>query len=312
MKLISSRSLSLTFAAALALGTPFTGHTQTAFGVDATGNLFNFNLSAPAATTTVGNLGFVPEGIDFLPGSSTLYAIDIGPSVARLYTVNLSSGLASGVGAGFATAGSVAGFNYDLTNGTSFGFDFNPTTLQADGSIRIRLTDNAGTNLRLNSATGGIAAVDGTITGLIGGVAYINTAAATIGGTTALYDIDYASDSLFLQNPPNNGTLVPVGSLGFNVGPNLGFDIFTNGGDGTIAGDFAYLVDTVGPNSANLYSVNLATGAATSLGPINRSLTGGFAITPVPEPSTYGIAAAALLLGTIAWRRRAQAAARKS
>jgi hypothetical protein len=311
MKFIPARSLRTALIALAAFSATTSGHSQFAYGVDAAGTLFSLHLATPTATSTIGNLGFVPEGIDFLPGTSTLFAIDIGASVSRLYTVDLGTGAATGVGAGFATAGTVGGVSYSLLGAESFGFDFNPTTLQPDGSIRIRLTASNGTNLRLNSATGGIAAVDGGLAGTIGGVAYINTSMATIGGITALYDIDYLSDSLFLQNPPNAGTLNLVGALGFNVGRNLGFDIFTNGGDATILGDTGYFVDTTAVNSATLYALNLGTGAATPLGAINRDFTGGFAIAgAVPEPSTYGLGAAALLIGVVAWRRRAKATVR--
>jgi hypothetical protein len=310
MKFVSARSLRGALIATALLSAATVGRAQFAYGVDASGTLFSLDLAAPATTSTIGNLGFVPEGIDFRPGTSTLFAIDVGPSVSRLYTVDLATGAATGIGAGFATTGNVGGLDYSLAGAASFGFDFNPTTLQPDGSIRIRLTASNGTNLRLHSATGGIAAVDGGLSGTIGGVAYINTNIATIGGVTALYDIDYQSDSLFLQNPPNAGTLNLIGALNFNVGPNLGFDIFTNGGDATILGDTGYFVNTTGPGSANLYSLNLGTGAATPLAVINRDFTGGFAIAgAVPEPSTYGLGAAALLLGVVAWKRRAKATA---
>jgi len=310
MKIIPARFLRLALAAGLGLSAASIGRSQIAFGVDSTGTLFNFNLSSPGSISTVGNLGFVPEGIDFRSGTSTLYAIDVGASLSRLYTIDLGSGAASAIGAGFATAGTVGGLSYDLSTATSFGFDFNPTTLQADGSIRIRLTGNNGTNLRLHSATGGIAAVDGGIAGSIGAVAYINNSSATIGGTTALYDVDYQSDSLFLQNPPNAGTLNLVGSLGVNVGPNIGFDIFTFGGDATIAGDMGYLVNTTGVGAATLYSLDLGTGSATQLSLINRDFTGGFAVTSaVPEPAHFGLGAAALLIGAALYKRRKKSVA---
>lgn len=309
MKIISARFLRLAFIASLSLSAATSVRSQIGYGVDSTGVLFNFNLSSPGSTTTVGNLGFVPEGIDFRTGTATLYAIDVGASVSRLYTINLNSGAATAIGAGFATTGMAGGLSYDLSTATSFGFDFNPTTLQTDGSIRIRLTANNGTNLRLHSATGGIAAVDGGLSGLIGGVGYINNASATIGGVTALYDINYQNDSLFLQSPPNAGTLNLVGSLGVNVGPNIGFDIFTTPGssDTGIGGDMGFFVDTTAAGSATLYSLDLGTGAATQLSVVGRDFTGGFAVTAVPEPAHFGLAAAGCLVALAVYKRRKKA-----
>ena len=40
-----------------------------------------------------------------------------------------------------------------------------------------------------------------------------------------LYGIDSQTDTLVIQNPPNNGTLVPVGALGVNTNDEVGFDI---------------------------------------------------------------------------------------
>jgi hypothetical protein len=299
-------SLRLALAVTGGLLTASASHAQVAFGVDSLGNLFSLNVSAPASTTTIANLGFVPEGIDFRTGTSSLFAIDVGASTAQLYTIDVGTGAATAIGGGFATAGTVGGVSYNLAGATSFGFDFNPTTLQADGSIRIRFTANNGTNLRLHSATGGVAAVDGPLAGSVGAVAYINNVFATQGGVTGLYDIDYQSDSLLFQNPPNAGTLNLIGSLGVDVGSNLGFDILSAvGGDAGIAGDFAFLVDTLAPGSATLYSVNLGTGAAAEIGLVGRDFTGGFALaSPVPEPAHFGLGAAAVLLGFAAWRRR--------
>lgn len=308
MKIIPARFLRFAFIAGLGLSAATVGRSQMVYGVDSTGTLFNFNLSSPGSISSVGNLGFVPEGIDFRSGTSTLYAIDVGASLSRLYTIDTASGAATAIGAGFATMGTAGGLSYDLSTATSFGFDFNPTTLQADGSIRIRLTANNGTNLRLHSATGGVAAVDGALSSItIGGVAYINNGSATIGGVTALYDINYQTDSLFLQNPPNNGTLNLVGSLGVNVGPNIGFDIFTAAGsnDTGIGGDMGFFVDTTGMGAATLYSLDLGTGAAAQLGVINRDFAGGFAVTSaVPEPAHFGLGAAALLIGVALYKRR--------
>ncbi|MBC8008566.1 MAG: DUF4394 domain-containing protein [Burkholderiales bacterium] len=303
-----SRSLGLVAL----LATAATAQAQTAFGVDATGALFSFNLSSPGTVNSIGPLGFTPEAIDFRPGTSTLYAFDVTGTTARLYTVNTSTGAATPISAGFATSG-VAPGTYDFSDASSYAFDFNPTTQQAlpDTSIRIRLVGNDGTNLRLHSGTGGIAAVDGSINGVSGatvtGAAYTRSDFASVGAVptgTALYYIDSANNSLLTTAGlgPNSGTVTPVGALGTDIGIDIGFDILTGGSTNT-----AYLVDTTGANIASFYTVNLTTGTATSLGTIARDFTGGFAIdqlSAIPEPSSFAALAGALGLGFAATRRR--------
>ena len=116
--------------------------------------------------------------------------------------------------------------------GTSFGVDFNPA---ADA---IRIVSDADQNLRVlpsDRAAGviGTTFVDGAINpggAAVTAVAYTNNDndAAT---ATTLYDVSSATDGLFVQNPPNAGTLVAVGAgLGLPVGEKAGFDIYTEGG----------------------------------------------------------------------------------
>jgi hypothetical protein len=296
---------------------------QFGYGVNGTGGLFRFDLASPNnAVSSIGNLGFVPEGIDFRPGTGTLYAIDIGAVNSQLYTVNTSSGMATPIGAGFPSTGSVGGTAYDLTTSQTFGFDFNPRTLQADGSIRIRLVGNAGANLRLHSDTGQIAAVDGSLSYAAGdansgtassvdAVAYINSNASTIGGATTLYDLDYGTDDLSIQNPPNNGVLNTVGSLGVTVNAlaNAHFDILTQSADAdaTIVGDTGYATllrpdAPVGdPGKWLVYQVDLASGqigngalVGIAGGNPAADFTGGFAAL-IPEPCSIQL----LTLGSL-------------
>jgi hypothetical protein len=153
----------------------------------------------------------------------------------------MSTGAATMVGAGpLAT----------LLAGTSFGFDFNPTV------DRIRVISNTGQNLRLNPNDGTVAATDLVLnpgTPMVSAAAYTNNFPGA--ATTVLYDIDPATDKLYMQNPPNNGTLVEVGALGINAETDNGFDIGGNSGK-------AYAVLTVGATT-KLYTINLTTGAAT-------------------------------------------------
>lgn len=150
-------------------------------------------------------------------------------------------------------------------SGTSFGFDFNPTV------DRIRVTSDTRQNLRLRPDTGATAAVDGTLTYAAGdagaastprvvGSAYTNSVAGAT--STTFYALDAGRDVLVIQNPPNAGTLVSIGSLGINAGDNAGFDISAVDG-------VAYAALQVSPNvSSGLYRINLTTGASTSVGRI--------------------------------------------
>ena len=283
-------------------------HGQTAFGVNAAGTLFKFNVTNPSAVTTIGPVGFLPEGIDFRPSSQLLYAIDVTATTTQLYSLNITTGAATAVGAGFASFGGVAPADYDLRGNQTFGFDFNPTTLQGDGSMRIRLVSTNGENLRLNSSTGGLAASDtnlliGTNAPFVDAAAYANNIAQA-GGTTTLYDMDSRNNSLYTQNPPNNGTLNLVGPFGASINntqQNIGFDIYTT----TLGGpDSAYAVlkrpdvPVGGPlGSYLLYSVNLGTGAITNgalVGPVATpfDFVGGFAVMPIPEPTALALLAA--------------------
>ena len=104
--------------------------------------------------------------------------------------------------------------------GTDFGFDFNPTV------DKIRVVSNTGQNLRLNPDDGSVTGVDLALTpgtASITGAAYTNNFAGST--TTVLFDIDSQSDRLYKQDPPNNGTLVEIGSLGYDVDEAGGFDI---------------------------------------------------------------------------------------
>ena len=163
-----------------------------------------------------------------LPAGETLLGIDIRPrdgslvgvsSASRLYNIAASTGVATVIG--------TAAFTPAI-NGTSVGFDFNPTV------DRIRFTTDAGQNLRLNPDTGGTAAVDGTeayaSTDTNGRIAPRVVAAAYTGSgpnatATQLYVIDAAANVVALQNPPNNGTLTTVNPLGVTIDAVAGYDI---------------------------------------------------------------------------------------
>lgn len=226
-----------------------------AYTVDATNNLAIFNPNNPVPVTkAISGLQAAETilGIDFRPANGQLYALG---STSRLYTINLGTGAATAVGAGpFST----------LLSGTDFGFDFNPTV------DRIRVVSNTGQNLRLNPNDGTLAATDGMLnpgTPAIGAAAYTNNFAGAT--TTSLFVIDHNTDKLYLQNPPNNGTLVEVGSLGINIESANGFDIGSTS-------QKIWFIGTVG-GATKLYSINTTTGAATA-GPNFPNGVKGFSV----------------------------------
>lgn len=216
-------------------------------------------LNEEAAMSITGlQTGEKIQAIDFRPATGELYGVT---NASRLYIINTTSGKARVVNATPFTP-AIAGNN--------IGFDFNPTV------DRIRLVTNTGQNLRLNPETGTVAATDGNInpgTPAITSVAYTNNfAGATM---TTLYDIDVTSDKLYIQTPPNNGTLTPVGSLGINATNESGFDISPDG----IALAVIYGTDTESEDGdaglkTRLYTIDLQTGRAKNTGKFARKIIG--------------------------------------
>jgi hypothetical protein len=221
------------------------GVTQTAGG---TFNLITFNAATPGTViSTVGITGLQAAetivGIDFRPATGQLFAIG---NTSRVYVINTTTGVATAVDGPFTPA----------LSGTSFGVDFNPTV------DRIRLVSDNEQNLRINPNTGMVQNTDTPLTpaGNVVAAAYTNNFAGAT--TTTLYDIDSVTDQLFTQNPPNNGTLNLVGSLAVDIGPSAGFDIASGSGNAYLSG---YLPAAVNPT---LFTVNLGTGAASTVGTI--------------------------------------------
>jgi hypothetical protein len=200
--------------------------------------------------------------VDFRPATGQLYGVG---STSRLYVINPATGVARAIGSGPFTP---------ALSGNVASFDFNPTV------DRIRIITSSGQNLRANPETGTIAFVDGDINGqpgaIISGAAYANNAAGVT--TTTLYDIDSVTNSLYIQTPPNNGTLSLVGGLGVNIGDG-GFDIAGSA-------DAFGLFNVNG--RSNLYSINLGTGEANEIATYpNTTSYRGIAIQT--QPVAYAI-----------------------
>jgi DNA-binding beta-propeller fold protein YncE len=184
-------------------------------------------------------------GIDFRPATGDLYGVG---SDSVVYRVNPRTGIAVAEGPAF-TPG--------LT-GRFLGVDFNPTV------DKIRVVNEAGQNLRLNVDEGTLLSSDAALNpGIprIVGAGYTNSSFSAIKPTaTQLYVIDSASDTISLQNPPNNGTLTNTLPLGIDVADQAGFDIAGDDNVGFLA--------TKMKRGSGLYTVDPATGNTRWLGNI--------------------------------------------
>ena len=210
-------------------------------------------------------------GLDRRPLDGMLYAVGKLGTSGWLYAIDGATGEASFVARLDRTSD---GAPVEL-HGSEFGFDFNPA---ADA---LRVVSDTGQNLRILPSDRVVATVqrfagdtftDGTLkdgattaTG-VSAAAYTNSDTDPATGTT-LYDLDTRLDDLVIQSPPNDGTLVKVADLGTATTIFAGFDIRTVDGTNTA---YASLTRQVGSGAtvANLYLVDLVTGALTDLGRI--------------------------------------------
>jgi len=217
------------------------------YGVTASGQLAKYNAMSPGTAISSVAISGLQAGesiaaIDFRPATGELYGMG---STSRLYIINLATGNTRAVGADAFTP---------ALNGNIVGFDFNPTV------DRLRVVTSTGQNLRLNPETGTVAATDGVINGpasaMVNAVAYTNSKAGA--AATTLFDIDITTQKLYKQIPPNNGTLVEVGSLGVMAMSEGGFDISPD--------NSAALASLYVDGKSSLYKIDTATGAASRIG----------------------------------------------
>jgi Domain of unknown function (DUF4394) len=206
--------------------------------------LVKFNASNPERIKDIRAITGLPAGVslagvDFRPATGDLYGVG---SDSVVYRLNPRTGIAVSEGPAV-TPG--------LT-GTAFGVDFNPVV------DKIRVTSDAGLNLRLNVDEGTLLSADAMLnpgTPRVVGSAYTNSSfSATRPMATTLYALDAATDSIAVQNPPNNGTLTNPRRLGFDVSDTAGFDIAG-------AGNLGYVATRLGRfGGSGLYLVDPATG----------------------------------------------------
>lgn len=243
---------------------------RSVFAVDESNALVVFGAMRPDQAESRGTItglqaGEAVVGIDFRPVDGRLYAIG---SSNRVYVVDTVTAAATAVGA--------AAFTPALA-GTAYGVDFNPVP------DRIRTHSDGEQNLRLHPGTGALAATDGVLAYAAGdagagsnpaivATAYTNSVAGAT--TTTLFAIDAARDVLVTLANPNDGVMTTVGALGVSTAEFAGFDIAGNDGS-------AYAALSTGGSRSTLYTINVATGAATRVGTVDheRRLR-GIAIAP--------------------------------
>jgi hypothetical protein len=208
--------------------------------------LLKYNAQTTSMASATVALTGLPAGesiisIDFRPATGQLYGLG---STSRLYTLNTENGAALAVG----TTTFSPALNSNVAN-----IDFNPTV------DRVRVVTNTYQNLRLHPELGTVAATDGSINGgtnpSITSIAYTNSIAGT--ATTDLFDIDVNTKKLYKQSPPNDGTLVEVGTIDVNFTGKGGFDI--NADNSIILATFT--VNGV----AKLYSISTSNASTTYL-----------------------------------------------
>jgi hypothetical protein len=264
------------------------------------GFLLKFDSSTPqtpSAASFITGLGMGEQivGIDFRPRTGQMFGIGVTNVMVggmamdqiRVFTIDVDSGVATLV------PGSMA---FNVTDGLNYGVDFNPTV------DRIRVVNDANENFRINPNNGARADAptpDTDLNVMMGGmmtpatqlvqsVAYDRSydTGVAVGNRTTLYAIGTTvvggmnQATLFTQGgvnqtpSPNTGTLLTVGSLGVNLAAGTSADLQIAGpATGLTTPNtgqaFAALTTTnMGMNTTSLFSVNLATGAATSLGAI--------------------------------------------
>ncbi|HEX4887485.1 MAG TPA: DUF4394 domain-containing protein, partial [Luteibaculaceae bacterium] len=227
----------------------------------------NYIVAAPQITGV--SAGYTIEGIDVRPltGDLYLFAYNRTTDVAKMYTVNTTTGVATQVG------------NDSIVNlglGSQVNFDFNPTV------DRIRLSSSNDKNFRLNPITGALVATDGNlkyamtdvnfgINPNIGAIAYTQSYAGA--SSTVLYVYDDSLNVFGTQIPPNDGVLNTIGSSGITVdlaNQSTDFDIFF---DPVTLTNQAFFV--ANPNASaldNLYTVNLGSGSVTLVDGIGNGI----------------------------------------
>jgi hypothetical protein len=247
--------------------------------------LVSFDSATPGTVRSVRPVTGLAEGeilyaIAFRPSDGVLFGIG---STNQVYRIDRDTGVAVDASA----------FAFQpLLQGSDFGLTFDLT-----GSL-MRLTSDSGQNLSLDSVTGATSSegaafvydVGDPLAGQTAGLGACTWKLAPTGST--FYAIDTARRLLVRTDTPSAGAVATVGPLGttaLELGGYTGLDVSPDTGQAFAA------LSLVGEGVSRFYAVNLATGAATSLGSVG-SLLRDMAVAPAAPPAPPGTR----LLGLVA------------
>ena len=222
-------------------------------------NMIAFDSTTPGTTTFLATLA----GLDIF---EQVHAIERKPVSGELFVLTNLSGPGGGykLRSAYSTgANTVLGSSFVISGSTKWAF-----ALQPDNTT-LRVVSNNGVNLRLDSATGA-RTTDSTLAYAAGDVAFgtvprVGALVTLDNGTT--YGVDIANWNLVTLDPAPSGTLHTVGSTGLALTGSISVNLDISGSSGT-----AFL--SVGDNSVprtELYTLNLGTGALSSLGQLGNS-----------------------------------------
>jgi hypothetical protein len=224
--------------------------------------LVTFNAATPERVSLLNISGVTGKliGIDQRPANGMIYGLS---NQSQLYTINLSTGAAT----------LVSRLNQSIASEAKVSIDFNPVP------DRLRVVDENGNNFRVNVDTGEVTTdkplnyvpedLNNGRTPKVRAIAYTN---AFMGPpspagvtpptrTTQMFNLDTGLDILTQQNPPNEGRLKTIGALGINLDSTVGLDIFSS----QMGENTAFV-----SSDSLLYRINLATGAANTVGRIGQ------------------------------------------
>jgi Domain of unknown function (DUF4394) len=272
-------------------------------GLTDSNSLISFSADRPNNTKTTAITGLQTGesllGFDRRPANNKFYGIT---NKNNLYIINTDTGVAS-----FQRT-----LNIRANAGTFSGIDFNPKP------DLLRLVNSNDENFRVNVDTGDVFDDSTVFNGKlnykagdinagknpnVNAVAYSNSFAPSPdpNRVTLLYGIDTSLDALVLQDPPNNGILTTIGSLGVDLGDKTGFDIFsTNKGINfafASSGSTLYSIDIASTTSGNRASIvgSIGNGSNNIIGLASRA---------TPEPSALAALASVGILGLLGLKRQ--------